>query len=518
MNSISLSSRKAKIICTIGPASNSPDLIRELVIAGMNVARLNFSHGEHTDHLKAIQDIRDISGSLKKQITILQDLQGPKIRTGKLKDKSVKLIEGEQLIITSEELLGDERRVSTTYKELPKEVKSGTILLLDDGLMNVEVMESDGIDIKCKVVRGGILKSNKGINIPDLKLSTSALTEKDKEDLEFGVKNGVDYVALSFVREGSDVVYLKDLISQHTGRKVPTIAKIEKPQALERIDEILDASDGIMIARGDLGVELNIEKVPVIQKLLIKKANQKGKLVITATQMLESMIVNPSPTRAEVSDVANAIFDHTDAVMLSGETAAGKFPVETVKVMSKIVEQAERSLSKNHSPAADTDTQQKESLSESEFLGELNPTSLFENKQDYSYFPQAISELASLASDYIKAKAIVVLTHEGNMARRISKGRPHCPIVALSPHESTRRKLGMYWGVFTSNVIDTGDRDSVTGFEDILKLVETSLVKMGFFQAGDPIVVVSGSSPLTPTDEMHMLRLYYINQNRDFDK
>ncbi|MCF7885972.1 MAG: pyruvate kinase, partial [Candidatus Marinimicrobia bacterium] len=321
--------RKTKIVCTIGPQTSSKTGIDNLVKAGMNVARLNFSHGDRESHQEAMQFIRSASKKHNKPVALLQDLAGPKIRIGDIKDEPVKLKAGQKYILTNRDIAGDDQQVSLNYDKLPQDVKPGDTLLLADGMLELEVENTSATDIECKVILGGNLSSRKGINLPDTVISTKTLTNKDKKDLEFGLKNNVDYVALSFVRSAGDVQEVKDIIDQSNTR-ADVIAKIEKNEALEEIDNILKVVDGIMIARGDLGVEIPIEKVPVIQKRLIEKAKQKGKIVITATQMLKSMVNSPHPTRAEVTDVANAIYDGSDAVMLSEETAVGKYPAQTV--------------------------------------------------------------------------------------------------------------------------------------------------------------------------------------------
>ncbi|HEY6174142.1 MAG TPA: pyruvate kinase, partial [Kofleriaceae bacterium] len=333
---------RAKIVCTLGPASSTPQRIGELIDAGMSVARLNFSHGSHDDHARMLQIVRVEAERRGKAIAALLDLQGPKIRIGKFANGQIDLKPGATLTITTDDIVGDEHRVSTTYAGLPRDVKAGDQILLDDGYLSLAVTHVRDREVDTIVVTGGILKNNKGINLPGVDVSAPALSEKDRIDIGFALRQGVDYVALSFVRRAEDVIEAKRLLTVDQV-SIPVIAKIEKPQALDRLGEIIDAADGTMVARGDLGVELGPEKVPLWQKRIIEETNRRGKIVITATQMLESMITQPRPTRAEASDVANAILDGTDAVMLSGETASGLFPVEAVRTMARIIEEIERS-------------------------------------------------------------------------------------------------------------------------------------------------------------------------------
>ncbi|HLX40165.1 MAG TPA: pyruvate kinase, partial [Ktedonobacteraceae bacterium] len=342
--------RRTKIVCTIGPASESEERLEQLMRAGMNVARLNFSHGTHDQHAIVIERVREISARLGCAVAILQDLQGPKIRTGALEDgKPVTLVDSANLTFTTRPMVGNARLVSTTYQALPQDVKIGDRILLDDGLMELRVLGANETDVECEVVHGGLLKEHKGINLPGVAVSSPALTEKDRDDLRFGVLHNVDYVALSFVRKPQDVLEAKQLIRQlqtelgggRAQSTIPLIAKLEKPEAIAHLDEILEVTDGVMVARGDLGVEMAPEKVPLIQKRIIARCNDLGLPVITATQMLESMMTNPRPTRAEVNDVANAVLDGTDAVMLSGETAAGAYPIETVQMMARIAVETE---------------------------------------------------------------------------------------------------------------------------------------------------------------------------------
>ncbi|HEY9885798.1 MAG TPA: pyruvate kinase [Vampirovibrionales bacterium] len=465
--------RKAKIICTIGPASRNAETIRGLILAGMDVARLNFSHATFEDHQLSMKLVREISAEIGKPVAILQDLQGPKIRTGKLKDGPIILENGQKFTITTEDVESTKDLVSTTYKDLAKDLNKGHTLLIDDGLLKLEVLSSDGVKLVCEVIHGGVLKDNKGINIPDVNLTAPALTEKDKRDLQFGLECDVDYIALSFVRQASDVREIKDIIAK-AGKDTPVIAKIEKPQALPNIEEILDVTDAIMVARGDLGVELSPEKVPVVQKRLIKKANEKGVLVITATQMLESMSNNPCPTRAEASDVANAIFDNTDAVMLSGETASGKFPVETVKIMSSIIVEAESALSYPRKISSD-----------------LQEEAAFQHKDPKGFVPGVIAKMACEAAREVDSSAVVVFTSSGVAAQRVSKCRSNCRIIALSPYPKIQRKMALFWAVQSAIIVD--ELNNVETMEDLVEKVDDILLNSGKFSEGETVIVTAGT-------------------------
>lgn len=451
--------RKTKIVCTIGPASESSQVLKSLMKAGMDVARLNFSHGTHEEHLRKIKEIRKLSDRLKRPVTVLQDLSGPKIRVGKVKEGGIHLKRGETFILTNRRILGDEKGVSVTYPSLPMEVKSGDTLLLADGAIELEVLKSNGQDIECRVIVGGTLTSNKGINFPTGTIRVSPFTKKDREDLLFGIRNGVDMVSLSYVKDAGDIERVKRFLKKHSAL-LPVIAKIERKEALEKIDEILLSSDGIMVARGDLGVETPIEKVPNVQKMLIRKANVLGKPVITATQMLRSMVDQNRPTRAEATDVVNAIYDGTDAVMLSEETAIGRFPVETVRMMAKISCAAEEQF----------------------------PFDQFLSREiaEAAGLPQAISYAASFLSEKVKAVAIVVPTESGSTARWVSRLRPRHPIIALSRHLSTVRSLNLCWGVSPFLVPEWKDTD------DMLERSKQIPKELGVASPGDRIVIIAG--------------------------
>src|SRR5580700_6900905 len=451
--------RHSKIVCTIGPASCSPRMIRRLLEAGMDVARLNFSHGTHTDHAQNIVTLRAAAVEQEKPIAILADLQGPKIRTGPLAgSRSVLLRTGQRFVITTAKVLGDSTRVSTVFRPLPREVHRGDRILLSDGLIELRVLKVRGPEVICEVINGGALGEHKGINLPGIKLKVPALTSKDREDLVFALKHGADYIAASFVRRPEDVLLAKTLV-QRAGKNTPIIAKLEKPEAIENLDAILGAADGVMVARGDLGVEMNPERVPVVQKTIITRARHFRRPVITATQMLESMTENPRPTRAEASDVANAIFDGSDAVMLSAETASGKYPVEAVGMMARIIEEAEASIREFPRPAM----------------------------QEKLKVAETVAELVCHASRELHMRLIAVFTHSGFTARLVSRYRPLVPIVAFTPEAETRRRMALIWGVIARGIADVKKVDGLAEIAE-QRLLEEKLVKKG-----DVIGIVAGT-------------------------
>jgi len=451
--------RKTKIVCTIGPASESPQILEALIQSGMNVARLNFSHGTHEEHLRKIRTIRQIADRLRQPVAILQDLGGPKIRVGKVKDGGVDLRRGEDFFLTNQEMMGDEKGVFVSYAPLPDEVKPGDTILLSDGTIELRVLKSDGQNIQCRVMVGGLLTSHKGVNFPTRSILASAFTEKDQRDLFFGIQHGVDFIGLSYVREAADIRGVKRFLEKESA-DIPVIAKIERKEALEHIDEILWASDGMMVARGDLGVETPLEKVPNVQKRLIRKANDSGKPVITATQMLRSMVDHTQPTRAEVTDVVNAIYDGTDAIMLSEETASGQFPVEAFQMMAKIARSAE------------------EEFPHSLFLGRKT--------DDGMNVQRAITRAASLLAEEVGAKVIITPTESGSTARWVSKLRPRQPILALSRHISTVRELNLCWGVTPVLVPDWKDTD------EMLERSKRIPKELEMASAGEKIVIIAG--------------------------
>src|ERR1019366_3744603 len=429
--------RSAKIVCTLGPASNSPDMIGRLMRAGMDVARLNFSHGTHADHARTIERLRDTSARLSKPIAILADLQGPKIRTGVLVgNRPVQLRAGQRFTIFTLDRPGTSSGVSTTFKRMPREVSRGDRILLGDGLIELRVLSTTSNSILCRVVNGGELGEHKGINLPGVKLRIPALTPKDYDDLAFTLEHGANFVAVSFVRHAEDVLLAKAAVAR-AGKNVPVIAKLEKPEAIENLDAILRVADGVMVARGDLGVEMSPEKVPVVQKQIIAKACEARLPVITATQMLESMTQNPRPTRAEASDVANAVFDGSDALMLSAETAAGTYPLEAVQMMDRIIREAESSGSQVLRP-----------------------------RPAHFNIAETAAELICHASDELQMKVIAVFTQTGSTGRLISKHRPSRPIIAFSPIQETRRRLSLYWGVVPRTI------GEVQNIEELVRAAE----------------------------------------------
>ena len=451
--------RKTKIVCTIGPASESPQILEALIRTGMNVARLNFSHGTHEEHLRKIQTIRQISERLKQPVAILQDLGGPKIRIGMIKEGGVELKRGKEYFLTNEMVVGDGQRASVTYPTLPKEVKPGDRILLADGTIELQVLESEGKDVRCQVIVGGILTSHKGMNFPTRTIHASPFTEKDHEDLLFGINHGIDLVALSYVKEKADIEGVKKILKKESS-DVPVIAKIERKEALENIDKIISISDGIMVARGDLGLETPIEKIPNVQKKLIRKANVSGKPVITATQMLRSMVDHTQPTRAEVTDVVNAIYDGTDAIMLSEETATGQFPVESFQMMAKIAQSAEEEFP--------------------------HPLFLKREMDEEMNLQQAISQAASLLAEEVGAKVIITPTESGSTARWVSRLRPRQPILALSQHLSTVRRLNLCWGVYPVLVSDWKNTD------EMLERSKRMPKELGMASKGEKIVIIAG--------------------------
>jgi len=454
--------RRAKIICTLGPSCNTEATIRGLLQVGMDVARLNFSHGSHEDHAMCIEVLRRAADAEGRTICVLQYLQGPKIRTGRLKAGGpVTLQAGSVVTITTRDIEGTSEVISTSFKSLPNEVHAGARILLSDGKIELRVTRAGTTDIECQIINGGSLGERQGINLPGTALSIPALTDKDREDLEFGLENGVDAVALSFVRSAADVLEVKEIIAEHN-QTVPVIAKLEKPQAVDQLEDILEASDGVMVARGDLGVEVPPEKVPVIQKYVIRRAAEWRKPVIIATQMLESMIDNPRPTRAEASDVANAVFDGTDALMLSAETATGKYPREAVCMMGKIIVEAENNMAEFTQPRR---RRERRMLSISETICE---------------------SIAHSAEDTDMA-AIAVFTETGNTARMISKYRPKSRIYAFSHVPEVCNRMNLFWGVQPVR------RENALSSEEMLATAEQELLRTGRVKPGHVLGVVAGT-------------------------
>ena len=474
------SQRRAKIVATLGPASNTEPVFRDLVRAGVDVVRLNFSHGTHEEKLALIQMIRKVSREERKPLCILGDLQGPKIRTSKLKDHQPVLLKaGQRLTITPREVPGTAALVGTTFKTLAENVEQGSRILLSDGLIELRVHEVVGDDVVCEIVNGGMLGENKGINLPGIPVRVPSLTDKDTEDLEFALKNGVDAIAVSFVRTAEDVRLVRNRVSAYGG-ETWIIAKLEKPQAIEHLDAILTVADGIMVARGDLGVEVPPEKVPAIQKRIIRRAAEFRKPVITATQMLESMIDNPRPTRAEVSDVANAVYDGTDAVMLSGESAVGKYPVQTVAMMARIVADAERHI-------------KEDSYSESR------------ERRTHLSIAETICEATAHAADDLDLRGIALFTESGVTARQLSKYHPTSPIFALSPVEVTINRLNLLWGTTPIRC------PKVNSTEALVECAENLLEQGGYVRPREVIAIVAGTR--TKSGSTNFLRLHVMGEH-----
>jgi len=474
--------RRAKIVATLGPASNTEPVFRELVRAGIDVVRLNFSHGTHEEKLALIQMIRKVSREERKPLCILGDLQGPKIRTSKLKDHVPVLLKaGGRLTITPRDVPGTASLVGTTFKTLAENVEQGSRILLSDGLIELRVHEVAGADVVCEIINGGMLGENKGINLPGIPVRVPSLTEKDSQDLEFALKNGVDAVAVSFVRTAEDVRLVRNRVSAY-GSETWIIAKLEKPQAIEHLDDILLAADGIMVARGDLGVEVPPEKVPAIQKHIIRRAADYFKPVITATQMLESMIENPRPTRAEVSDVANAVYDGTDAVMLSGESAVGKYPVGAVAMMARIVSEAERHIKAE--PVAETRV-----------------------RQSHLSIAETICEATAHAADDLDLRGIALFTESGATARQLSKYHPTSPIFALSPIELTINRLNLLWGTTPVRC------PKVNSTEALVDVAESLLEQYGYVRNREVIAIVAGTR--TKSGSTNFLRLHVLGEQKE---
>ncbi len=471
--------RRAKIVATLGPASNTEPVFRDLVRAGVDVVRLNFSHGTHEEKLALIQMIRKVSLEERKPLCILGDLQGPKIRTSKLKNHEPVLLQaGQRLTITPREVPGTAKLVGTTFKTLAENVEQGSRILLSDGLIELRVQHVDGADVVCEVINGGLLGENKGINLPGISVRVPSLTEKDAADLEFAIKNGVDAIAVSFIRTAEDVRLVRNRVSAYGG-ETWIIAKLEKPQAIEHLDSILQVADGIMVARGDLGVEVPPEKVPAFQKHIIRRAAEYRKPVITATQMLESMIENPRPTRAEVSDVANAVYDGTDAVMLSGESAVGKYPVGAVAMMARIISEAERHM-KEQNYAYSLKRHERLSIDET------------------------ICEATAHAASDLDLRGIALFTETGSTARQLSKYHPATPIFALSPIEVTINRLNLLWGTTPIRC------PKATTTEALVEIAENLLEQHGYVKNREVIAIVAGTR--TKSGSTNFLRLHVMGE------
>lgn len=448
---------KTKIVCTIGPSSNSPETLSSLVESGMSVARLNFSHGTHEEHGIVIERLRSVSARLGRPVAILQDLGGPKIRVGEIPGGGIQLSTGEELVLTGEPGPARENRVSVSFPNLPSQVGRGDRILLADGMMELVVEQIEGPDITCRVITGGVLTSHKGINLPSSTLDIPAMTEKDGQDLLFGLSMDVDYVALSFVRAARDIHIIKDII-RGRNKSTPVIAKFEKHEALDHVDAILEAADGVMVARGDLGVEIPLEKVPNIQKMLIRKANALGKPVIIATQMLRSMVESSRPTRAEAADVANGVLDGADAVMLSEETAVGKYPVQAVRYMVRIARSAE------------------EEYRHADYL----------NLPTHPGIAGAVANAACGLAKNIDAAAIIATTRSGSTAAQIARYRPLQPVIALTPDPDAVRRLALYWGCIPHYL------DTIEHTDEMVEKAAAAAVAEGHVREGDRLVITAG--------------------------
>jgi pyruvate kinase len=451
-------SHRTKIVATIGPASSSREVLTEMVRAGMHVARLNFSHGSYEEHARMVELLRSVEIEIGTPITLLQDLQGPKIRVGQLPEGCILLAEGETVTLIPEDgFTGQNGTIPIDYPHLAQDARMGEQVLLDDGLFELKVQEVRETEVRCHVVEGGLLKSRKGVNFPGLNLRLPSVTEKDERDLEFGLKQGIDWVSLSFVRRAEDILILKDLLARKGYADVPVIAKIEKPQAIDNLEAIIAIADGIMVARGDLGVEMSPERVPMLQKRIIRLCNLRGIPVITATQMLDSMIRNPRPTRAEASDVANAILDGTDAIMLSGESAVGEYPVKAVQMLARIAEDVEKEAQFPDTPPPDNDE------------------------------THALSDALLVIDNILPLRLIVTFTNSGYTSMLASRERPSAPVVALTPSVKVYHRLNLVWGVIPLLI-----EEQVETFEDLIAQANAMLRLHGLAQAGDKVLIFAG--------------------------
>jgi pyruvate kinase len=471
--------KRTKIIATIGPAASSSTIIAKLIRAGMDAARLNFSHGDWSDHTKRIRLIRQEADKAGKQIAIIQDLQGPKLRVGLMKDDAITLRRGDEVSLTTRKVPGTSQTIPVTYTRLTKDLNTEDKVLLDDGRIELKVIKKSAGDLQCKVIRGGMLRSHKGVNLPGANLLLPSLSHKDKADLRFGIAQGVDYIALSFVRTANDISATRLFLKAH-GANIPIIAKIEKAESIQNLDEIIDTADGIMVARGDLGVEMLPEQVPLLQKKIIEACNQAEKPVITATQMLESMIENPQPTRAEASDVANAILDGTDCVMLSGETAMGKYPVQAVEVMARIAVQAEMSLSP------------------------VPPD------RHISGPDESVAHAACRAAEEQQAQAIVTFTQSGSTALMVSKHRPRMRIIAPTPFELVARKMSLYWGV-TPIILKTKKTT-----DNMIASVERAM-HFGRLVRRHDLIVITAGVPIGVAGSTNMMKIHRVGEAKSLE-
>lgn len=470
--------RKTKIICTIGPASEKEEVLRKLVENGMNAARLNFSHGSYEEHGKRIELIKKIRTEMNKPIAIILDNKGPEIRTGNFKVDSVELVEGQEYILTTREVQGDDTICSVSYNKLHEDLKTGDTVLINDGLVALKVEKIDGQDIHCRVLNSGVISSHKNMNIPGVKINLPALTDKDIEDIKFGIAQGIDIIAASFVRKAADVIAIRKVLEDNDGEGILIISKIENQEGVDNIDDIIKFSDAIMVARGDLGVAIPTEEVPIVQKMIIEKCNMAGKPVITATQMLDSMIRNPRPTRAEASDVANAIFDGTDAIMLSGETANGKYPIEAVSTMARIAEKAETAL---------------------------NYDAMLRKRRKHhaQTVPDAISLATVTTAMELNASAIITATQSGHTAKMVSKYRPQCEVIAATPFKRIARKLSIVWGVYP---IITERMESA---DEVMEKSINEALSQGYIKNGDLVVLAAGV-PVGFTGTTNLMKVHIV--------
>lgn len=472
--------KKTKIVCTIGPASDTIETLKELMLSGMNVCRLNFSHGTHEEHQKRIDNIKKAREELDLPVAIMLDTKGPEIRLGNFKTEPIDLSIGDKFILTTKDILGNQDICSISYNQLPKDVKIGGRILIDDGLVELKIIDKNDTDIFTEVMNYGVLKSHKGVNVPDTKINLPSLTDKDISDIKFGIENDIDFIAASFIRKAQDVLDIREVLENNKGSDIQIVSKVESQEGVDNLDEIIEASDGIMVARGDLGVEIKTETMPIIQKDIIRKTSYTGKPVITATQMLDSMIRNPRPTRAEVTDVANAILDGTDAVMLSGETAAGNYPVEAVKVMKSIAINTEQSKD-------------------------------FHEKTDKRFdwieanITNAISRSTRVISEQLKASAIITATASGATSKAISKFRPMVPIIAATYDENIMRKLALVWGVYP-----VLSKNSELTDEVIDRAIIASLDR-NYIKEGDLVVVTAGL-PVGVSGTTNLIKVHVVGE------
>ncbi len=474
--------RKTKIVCTLGPASSSREVMREMILAGMNVARFNFSHETHESHLKKFRDLVSVRNELQMPVATMLDTKGPEIRLKTFEGGQAVLEEGNVFILTTEDIVGNAERAAVTYAGLPGDLKEGVRILLDDGLIELKVEKIEDTEIYCRILNGGVIRNRKGINLPETRFSMPYVSQADYEDILFGIRTGFDFVAASFVRSKEDVLEIRDILDKNGGQHIKILAKIENAEGVENMEEIIEASDAIMVARGDMGVEIPLEELPMMQKKLIRAAYTTGRQVVTATQMLESMITNPRPTRAETTDVANAIYDGTSAIMLSGETASGKYPVEAVKIMARIAERTE----------ADIDYRKR-----------FFERSLSEHAHDIT---DAISHATCMTAYNLGAKAIITVTKNGGTARMISRFRAGIPIIGCTPDSSTMRQLSMSWNVTPLAV----GEEHVT--DVLIDHAVDAARRAGYVAPGDLVVVTAGV-PLSVSGTTNLIKVQVVDKD-----